>query len=150
MGYRVRVHEPRWTSQETAQIAHITGKRFAKVVLLRSVSGQVPEFVLAVLPAHEMIDLSRLAAALGWPLSLATEEEMARLFPSCEVGAVPPFGELCGIPVVADACLAEKGSIAFNGGTHTDVVEMRWADFQRLAKPKLVDYGRAIDQVPAA
>jgi Ala-tRNA(Pro) deacylase len=135
--FAVRAHPLRVTAQEIAQSAHVSGHRFAKVVVLRHGSGHL----MAVLPADERVDTDRLAELLGGQVTLATEDEFDELFPGCERGAMPPLGELYRMPVVADACLAAHESIAFSGGTHEDVIEMRWQDFQRIAHPRVVDYG---------
>jgi len=140
-GYRVLQHSPRSTAQETAQAAHVSGKRFAKLVVLKVGDGE-DEFVLAVLPAHELVSLYRLGVIVGGPLRLASEDEVARLFPDCELGAAPPFGELAGLPVYADACLGGEGSVVFHGGRHTELIEMSWNDYASLASPRIYDYGR--------
>ena len=148
VAYQVLHHEPQGTSQETAQVAHVSGKRFAKVVLLGTSAppdGATHGFVLAVLPANEQVDLGCLRAALGKEVRLGTEDELARLFPGTEPGAAPPFGSLADVPVVADACLASRGSIVFHGGTHTDLIEMPWAEFARLTGAQIIDYGRPAD-----
>ena len=92
-----------------------------------------------VMPAAYRIDLTRLSRALGGPeVELAEEQEFRAAFPDCEVGAMPPFGHLYGMPVYIDARLAEQGEIAFNAGSHTDVVCMPYAEFERLAQPELL------------
>jgi Ala-tRNA(Pro) deacylase len=138
--YHVHTHEPRFTAQEIAHQAHVSGKCFAKTVLLRS-DGR---FLLTVLPANEEIDLENLGRKLGHPVELAGEEAFARLFPWCEVGAAPPIAALASedLPVYADVCFLKGVSIAFNGGTHTDVVEMPWSEFERITTPTLLAYGR--------
>jgi Ala-tRNA(Pro) deacylase len=138
--YRVLPHAHSPTAQETAHAAHVSGRRLAKVVLMRRSAS--PGFLVAVLPANEKIDLGRLSEELGESVTLAAESEFERLFPEFEAGAAPPLGELAGVPVVADACLARQDSIVFNGGTHTDLIEMAWNDFARLAAPRICDYGR--------
>jgi len=125
------------TAQEAAASAHVSGKRFAKTVVLR----QRGQYVLAVLPADERVDLERLSALVGSTVTLASEEECDRLFPECERGALPPLGELYGLPVLADAHLARHEWICMSGGTHSDVIEMRWDDFRRVALPRVIDYG---------
>jgi Ala-tRNA(Pro) deacylase len=139
--YHVMTHSPRSTAQETAHVAHVSGRRFAKVVLVRGLVDGA--FALAVLPASEEVDLSRLGDVLGQPVTLATELELNRLFPEYDPGAAPPFGELAGLPVIADACLSRETSIVFHGGTHTDLIEMRWGDFVSLVRPQVTDFGRA-------
>jgi Ala-tRNA(Pro) deacylase len=138
--YRVITHAQSVTAQEIAHAAHLPGGRFAKTVLLRTADG----FLLAALPASETVDLARLGAAIGQRVSLATEEELGDRFPAFEVGAAPPIGSFAdgGMPVVADACLAGDHEIAFNGGTHTDLIAIRWSDFERVVRPRVIDYGR--------
>lgn len=138
--YRVFAHAHSPTAQETAHAAHVSGRRLAKVVLMRRTASG--EFLVAVLPASERIDLARLGEALGEAVTVAEESEFQRLFPEFEAGAAPPLGELAGLPVVADACLARQDSILFNGGTHTDLIEMAWDDFAQLTAPRICDYGR--------
>jgi len=131
-------HSPRATAQETAAIAHIPGHRFAKTVAIKGSNG----YLLAVLPADEWVDFERLGDLLGDNVKLATEEELRRLFPECEAGAMPPLGELYGLPVVVDAALAEAPSITCNAGTHVDLIEMPWEDFLKVGgKPRIIDYG---------
>lgn len=139
--YDVMTHSPRSTAQETAQAVHVSGSRFAKVVLLRGAADGA--FILALLPANEQVDLSRLGDVLGQPVAIASEMEFHRLFPQYDAGAAPPFGELVGVPVIADACLAKQSTIVFHGGTHTDLIEMRWTDFADLVHPRVCDFGRA-------
>jgi Ala-tRNA(Pro) deacylase len=145
--YHVVPHEPRFSAQQTAQAAHVSGKHFAKAVLLRrSIPDGLTRYLLAVLPAHEEVNLEHLESVLGEPVKLAGEDEAARLFPDIELGALPPLGELAGLPVVADAGLRRAGWIVFHGGVLTDLVEMTWREYERLAMPIVVDLGR----LPAA
>jgi Ala-tRNA(Pro) deacylase len=132
--YHIEPHRPGVTAQEIAAAAHISGKRFAKTVVLK----RDGEFVLAAVPAAEAVDLRRFRDALGSGVELASEQEFERLFPECEMGAMPPLGGLFGLPVVADACLARQESIAVNGGTHTDVIELRWADYEQAEHPRII------------
>lgn len=141
--YHVVPHEPRFSAQHAAEAAHVSGKHFAKAVLLRRV---IPDgnsrYLLAVLPAHEEIHLDRLTAILGEPLRLAGELEAQALFPGVELGALPPLGELAGIPVIADAGLRRAGWIVFHGGVLDELVEMTWREYERLAVPIIVDMAR--------
>lgn len=139
VAYRVIEHPARPTALETAEAAHVSGRRLAKTVLLAEQGGD-GGYVLAILPADERVDLDRLGLALGRPVELASERDLELLFPGFELGAVPPLRELVHMDVVADACLAGD-RIAFNGGTHTDLVEMRWDDFRRLVGPRVIDIG---------
>lgn len=140
--YHVHSHEQRFTAQEIAHVAHLSGKRFAKSVLLRTHGG--PPWVLAVLPATEQVDLGRLGRQIGFPVEMAGEEAFQRLFPQFEPGAAPPIADLAAeqLPVYVDECLSRGDAIAFNAGTHTDVVEMPWPEFVRLASPVVMEYGR--------
>jgi Ala-tRNA(Pro) deacylase len=134
--FQVTSHGPRATAQATAQATHISGKRFAKAVVLKH-DG---EFAIAVIPAAESVDLGRFRGKLGDTVELASESELERLFPDCEVGAMPPLGGLFGLPVVADECLAHQDSIAMNGGTHTDVIQLRWTDYVNAEHPWIVEH----------
>jgi Ala-tRNA(Pro) deacylase len=142
--YHVHEHDVRFTAAETAQVTHVPGHQFAKTVLLRVLDRPPGRYALAVLPAHEEVDLGRLHTIIGFPVELAAEDEFQRVFPGFELGAAPPIGELAvqDVPLLVDTCLSQGPGIAFNGGTHTDVVEMPWHEYTRLAAMRLVDYGR--------
>jgi Ala-tRNA(Pro) deacylase len=131
--YEVRLHQTAYTAQEVAAAEHVPGREMAKVVMVRD-GG---EYLMAVLPAPYHVALERLGKAAGRAgLSLATEADFARLFPGCEPGAMPPFGNLYGIPVWVDESLTRDEEIAFNAGNHEQTVHMRYADFARLVQPK--------------
>jgi Ala-tRNA(Pro) deacylase len=130
--FRVQHHPLAYTAQEVAASEHIPGKLLAKVVMV------VADGELAMLaqPAPHRVDPARAAAALGAKeIRLAHEAEFAAAFPDCEVGAMPPFGNLYGIPVYIDEALAEDETIVFRAGTHTDTMSLRYADFERLVRP---------------
>jgi Ala-tRNA(Pro) deacylase len=132
--YRSLVHSPRFTAQEVAQASHVTGYELAKVVVA-SADGKM---VLAVLPAPRRLSVRRLATALGAKeVRLASEEEFAPLFPGCEKGAMPPFGDLYGVPMVVDPELSTHPEIAFNACSHTETLAIRWADYEKAVRPKL-------------
>ncbi|MFI5399010.1 MAG: aminoacyl-tRNA deacylase, partial [Candidatus Binatia bacterium] len=115
------------------------GREVAKVVILRS----GPDYLMVVLPAPLRVDLKRVRQATGMPdLHLATEEEFAGLFPQCEPGAMPSFGNLYGIPVWVDEALAKQKEIVFNAGNHEQTVHMAYADFARLPRPNVTSFGR--------
>jgi len=137
--YQVVTHRQAFTAQEVAATEHVPGKEVAKVVMLRSGS----EFLMAVLPAPYLVDLDRAAGATGKPhLVLATEAEFKGLFPQCEAGAMPPFGNLYNLPVYVDTALTRDEHIVFNAGTHTQTVRMKYADFGRLVQPKVGSFAR--------
>jgi len=133
--HQVIPHPVAFTATSVAGAAHIKGREMAKTVVV-DLDGQ---HVLAVLPAHRKVDLERLRLATGsYHADLCQEWEFIRDFPGCEPGAMPPFGNLYGLPVYVEPHLAEDTEIAFNAGTHTEVVRMAYQDFERLAQPRLV------------
>ena len=137
--YQVVTHRQAFTAQEVAATEHVSGKEVAKVVMLRSGS----EFLMAVLPAPYLVDLDRAGGVTGKPhLVLATEAEFKGLFPQCEAGAMPPFGNLYNLPVYVDTALTRDEHIVFNAGTHTQTVRMKYADFGRLVQPKVGSFAR--------
>jgi Ala-tRNA(Pro) deacylase len=132
--YEVRSHPTAYTAQEVAAAEHVPGREMAKVVMVRDGGG----YLMAVLPAPYHVGLVRLGKAVGrTDLRLATEAEFAVLFPGCEPGAMPPFGNLYGIPVWVDESLAGDDEIAFNAGNHEQTVHMTYADFARLVRPRV-------------
>jgi len=130
--YTVVPHRPAFTAQEEAAATHVPGRDWAKVIIC-FVDG---EPIKAVLSAPLTVNLDRLLQlAGGSELRLAQEEEMRRLFPGCERGAMPPFGPLYGQSVFADVALASEPQIVFNAGTHTEAIAMHWADFAKCVRP---------------
>lgn len=133
--YVVITHSPAYTAQGIAGLAHIPGKELAKTVMVK-LDGKL---VMAVLPANYHVDLGLLKKSTnGHSVALAAEEDFADTFPLCETGAMPPFGNLYGIPVFADESLENDKEIAFNAGTHRELVRMAWEDFKKLVHPKVV------------
>lgn len=132
--YIVITHSPAYTAQGIAGLTHISGRELAKTVVVK-LDGRL---VMAVLPAKYHIDLVALRhAAHARSASLATEDDFKDVFPECETGAMPPFGNLYGLPVFADETLEKDKDVAFNAGTHRDLVRMAWADFKRLVQPTM-------------
>ncbi len=130
--YELREHAEAYTTQEIAALEHVAGRRMAKVVMVIADA----DLVMVVLPAPERVDLDRLARVLGRPgVRLAHEEEFAHAFPDCDAGAMPPFGNLYGVPVYVDGALAQDDLIVFQAGTHRDTIEMAFVDFERLVSP---------------
>lgn len=139
-------HKASYTAQEEAAISHIQGHAWAKVVVCIA-DGQPVE---AVLPAHYKIDLDQLRALAGvTTLRLATEEEVARLYPDLEVGAMPPFGAVFGHRVFVERCLVGEPEMVFNAGTHTDAIRMHYWDFAELAKPCVGTFCRCPNGQPS-
>ncbi|MDP2983584.1 MAG: YbaK/EbsC family protein [Candidatus Latescibacter sp.] len=127
-------HSPAFTAQEIAELSHIHGKQMAKVVVLK-IDGRMD---MAVTGAHHRLDLTALAEKICTnEIFLADEKEFKNRFPDCEVGAMPPFGNLYSMDVYVDSSLAENSEIVFNAGSHTEVIRMSFADFSRLVKPKI-------------
>jgi Ala-tRNA(Pro) deacylase len=135
--YSVVTHEEAYTAQEAAKITHIPGKKLAKTVMIR-LDGIMS---MAVLPASRQIDFERLRSITGASeVELATEEEFIDMFPGCEIGAMPPFGNLYGIDVFADKHLVEDEQIAFSAGTHTELIRLGFKDYMRLVNPIMLEF----------
>lgn len=134
-------HSPAYTAQEIAGAAHIKGQNLAKTVMVK-IDGKL---AMAVLPARCRVDLDRLKQAKNAQSSeIAQEAEFTHLFPDCEPGAMPPFGNLYDLPVWVDTTLTSDDQIAFNAGTHSDLVQMAYKDFERLVRPEIVDFCRVV------
>jgi Ala-tRNA(Pro) deacylase len=130
-------HSPAFTAQEIAASAHIPGKELAKTVMVK-LDGSM---AMAVLPASYFVDLERLAKVAGATRAeLAPENEFKDLFPECEPGAMPPFGNLYEMQVFVSQSLAEDKEIAFNAGSHTELLKLAYEDFERLVEPKVASF----------
>jgi Ala-tRNA(Pro) deacylase len=135
--YVVISHSPAYTAQGIARLTHTPGKELAKTVVLKK-DGRL---VMAVLPASSHVDLGLLKEATkADTLELASEGEFRDHFPECETGAMPPFGNLYGIDVLAEESLAQDREISFNAGSHRELIRLAWEDFERLAKPRLIRF----------
>ena len=140
-------HRVAYTAQDVAAIEHISNKLMAKVVMVFA-DGRL---TMLVLPASHRIDLTRVGPATGAKeVFLAGEREIATAFPDCEIGAMPPFGNLYGVPVYVDRLLAEDETIVFQAGTHVDTLSMKYADYARLVQPKVVEFARYFREIMAA
>ncbi len=131
--YESVAHYETYTSQETAQSARVPGQELAKTVIVK-IGGKM---AMAVLPASRKIDFTLLKAAVG-NAELAAEQEFESIFPDCEVGAMPPFGNLYGMDVYVDEGLAQDENIAFNACSHIELIKLSYADFSRLVKPRVI------------
>jgi Ala-tRNA(Pro) deacylase len=128
-------HSRAYTTQMIARSAHIHAKELAKTVIIKIDDN----LAMAVLPASDSVDLELLKHSTGaQELRLATEEEFKNMFPDCEIGAMPPFGNLYDMAVFASPRLAEDEQIAFNAGTHTELVQLAYTDFAELVAPAVV------------
>jgi Ala-tRNA(Pro) deacylase len=135
--YATIIHSPAFTAQEIAASAHVPGKELAKTVMVE-LDGKM---AMAVLPASQRVNLDELQELLGAEdVKLACEKEFADLFPGCEIGAMPPFGNLYNMDVYVTPSLAEDQFIAFNAGSHTELIRMSYADFSSLVKPRVVEF----------
>src|SRR2546425_10040648 len=135
--YLVISHSVAYTAQGIAALAHIPGQELAKTVMVL-VDGRLS---MAVVPASYRVDLFKLKRYLGAKaVELAAETEFRDRFPDCETGAMPPFGNLYGIKVFADESLAKDKEIAFNAGSHRELVRLAWEEFEKLVKPKIIKF----------
>ena len=136
--YRVIMHSPAFTAAEIAESAHVPGKELAKTVMVK-LDGRMS---MVVLPASKKVNLGRLKKATGaHGAMLADESEFSAAFPDCEVGAMPPFGNIYGMEVFVDKALAEDEEIAFNAGSHTELIRLAYSDYVALVQPRVIALG---------
>jgi Ala-tRNA(Pro) deacylase len=133
--YEILHHPEAVTAQRIAQAEHVKGRHHAKVVMLKS--GE--QRLMAVLPADHQIDLEKVGKVIDKTASLDSEKEFKPLFPDCAIGAMPPFGNLYGLPTYVDKNLAAQDYIVFEAGTHTDAIKMSYLDYEKIVKPKVED-----------
>jgi Ala-tRNA(Pro) deacylase len=127
-------HQTAYTANRIAQVLHVPGKDLAKTVLLRTGHG----YALAVLPASYKVDLDRVRQDLGEDqVEMGTEEEMDRLFPDCERGAMPPFGSLYQLPTVVDETLSKDEQIVFEAQNHEEAIRMNYRDYEAVEHPRM-------------
>jgi Ala-tRNA(Pro) deacylase len=131
--YEILRHAEAITAQRIAQAEHVKGRHQAKVVMVKS--GD--QYLMVVLPADHHIDLEKIEKAVGRPVSLGKENDFKSLFPDTAIGAMPPFGNLYGLPTYVDKHLAEQDYIVFEAGTHTDAIRMSYSDYEKIVKPKV-------------
>lgn len=137
--YQVVNHSIAYTAREAADSLHVPANTFAKVVVIKA-EGR---YLMAVLPSTWKVDLKRLEEVLECPyVRLATESELAILFPDCEIGSMPPFGNLYGTPVYVDATLTQDEEIVFDAGSHVGAIKMRYKDFADLVRPQVAEFHR--------
>ena len=128
-------HSPAYTASEIAQSAHIPGRELAKTVMVKVGN----DLAMVVLPASQRVDTARVSQVAGGEnVVLAKEEEFRARFPGCEVGAMPPFGNLYGMKVFLSPRLAKDEEIAFNAGSHTELIRLRYDDYERMEKSAIV------------
>jgi len=135
--YITITHSQAFTAQKVAASAHIPGKNMVKTVMV-VVNGQM---AMAVLPASYRVDFNLLKEITGeGTVRLASETEFKDMFPDCEVGAMPPFGNLYNLDVFVAVALTEDDEIAFNAGNHSEVIQMTYSDFEKLVHPKVMKF----------
>jgi Ala-tRNA(Pro) deacylase len=144
--YEILRHAEAVTAQRIAQAEHIKGRHQAKVVMLKS--GD--QHLMVVLPADHHIDLQKIEKAIGKPLSLSKENDFKSLFPDSVIGAMPPFGNLYGLPTYVDKHLAEQDYIVFEAGTHTDAIKMSYSDYEKIVRPKVEDLAIKVQPMKGA
>ena len=128
-------HSKAFTASEVAASTHVPGREMAKTIMVKA-DGKM---VMVVLPAPEFISMDLLKYVTGAKsVHIAGEQEFKDLFPDCEVGAMPPFGNLYGLETFVDASLTEDDEIAFNAGTHTEIIKLAYEDYHRIVEPKVV------------
>jgi len=130
-------HSRSFTSQEVAASAHVLGREFAKTVMIKIDL----EMAMAVLPASTHVDFDSLRRFLGTKnVTLATEPEFMDRFQDCELGAMPPFGNLYGMSVFVADVLMQNMEIAFNAGSHTEIIRLSFSDYIRLVNPRILKF----------
>ena len=139
--FELMTHRLAYTMPEVAALLHVPGKQVAKVIVVK-VNGRM---VMLVVPAPYRLDLGRVRALLdAQQVGLAKEEELANLFSDCVTGAVPPFGNLYGVPVYVDLALAEEADLVFRVGTHQHAMKVAYSDFARLAQPTVAEFAEHV------
>jgi Ala-tRNA(Pro) deacylase len=146
VSYEVLQHLEAVTAQRIAQAEHVKGRHHAKVVMVKS--GD--QHLMIVLPADHQIDLEKLEKPIGKAISLCKEQEFTTLFSDCAIGAMPPFGNLYGLPTYVDQSLAEHDYIVFEAGTHTDAIKMSYRDYEKIVKPKVNDLAIKLEPMKGA
>ena len=125
------------TAQEVAQTQHLPGKQMAKVVMVKTAKGAP---LMLVLPASHRVNFEKLRRVLGTNAELEPANEFRELFPECETGAEPPFGNLFGVEMLVDTALTEDAEIVFNAGSHWQTVKMRYADYAHIVNPRVASF----------
>ncbi len=135
--YQAVTHPTAYTAQQVAAAEHVPGRQFAKVAIVIA-DGKT---VMLVLPASHRIDFPKLKAALAAKeVRLATESEFAGLFPDCDTGAMPPFGNLYNVPMYVDKALTADPEIVFNAGSHRETLRIKYTDFARLTQSTIIEF----------
>jgi len=140
--YVTMPHAVAYTAKEIAALTHIANKELAKTVIVK-IDGTM---AMAVLPSSCDVDLSAFRGGTGArSVTLAKESEFKDRFPECDIGAMPPFGNLYGMTVYVDESLTKDKDIAFNAGTHDELLQVSYADFARLVTPTVLKFAELLD-----
>ena len=134
--YEVITHPKAYTAQRIASTAHISGKMMIKSVVIK----MDDQYALAVLPANDRVSFQLFSNALDSKIRLASEDEFRELFPDCETGAMPPFGNLYGLPTYVSTDLDNEDEIIFNACNHVELIRMNYKDYIQLVQPKIVHF----------
>jgi Ala-tRNA(Pro) deacylase len=135
VSYEILQHPQAVTAQRVAQVEHIKARHQAKVVMVKSDGNHI----MTVIPADHRIDLLKVEKLTGKPASLETEQDFKSIFPDCAVGAMPPFGNLYGVPTYVDEKLTQQDYIVFEAGTHTDAIKLSYSDYEKIVRPQVAD-----------
>ena len=138
--YEVMRHSVAYTAQELAAVEHVKGRYHAKVVVVQTNGDRI----LAVVPADHRVNLDKVSRITGRPATLVAESEFDLMFPDCDRGTMPPFGALYNLTTYVDRSLTQDDYIVFEAGTHTDAIRMKYADFERLAKPRVAEFAEKL------
>jgi Ala-tRNA(Pro) deacylase len=134
-------HSAAYTAQEVAALAHIPGELMAKTVMVK-IDGKM---AMAVVPASHQVDFDRLREVAGAEqVELASENEFKDFFPTCDVGAMPPFGNLYDMPVYCSNALSEDLEIVFNAGSHSELIRLAYADYEQLVQPEIASFSKRV------
>ena len=136
VAFETIVHPPAFTAQKRAKYLRVPGKQVAKGVLLAGSAG----YLLAVLPATHHVDTERLSLLLNEPVRLANDAEIAKLFPDCEWGVVPPFGTLYGLLTILDDSIRPETTMVFEGNSRAEAIRLLCRDFERLERPRRLHF----------
>lgn len=142
--FQVLEHDPAFSAHDVAAVSHVPESEMAKAILIK-----IDEhFWMAVLRADQRINQQMIRRVFGAKMvQLAHEEDLGMLFPDCQIGAMPPFGNLYGLPVLLEECLADDEEIVFNACTHTKSIRMKFKDFRHLAKPVIAEFAESVHAV---
>jgi Ala-tRNA(Pro) deacylase len=133
--YEILHHTEAFSAQRIAEAEHVKAEHHAKVVMVRSGA----EHLMVVVPANRRVDLEKVEQITEDTVSLDTESEFRSFFPDCQVGTMPPFGNLYDLPTFVDTSLTHEDYIVFEAGTHTEAIKLSYADYQQIVKPQIAD-----------